>query len=764
MGSGAGGGQKTLFASASGATRSARIFSALFAVAYIATWPAVAADDPAARAGTLLARGKLTDAEQTARSCAGGADEHTAARCRLVLGRVLFSRNAPAEAAAALRPARGKLGALEAVGAQLLGESLLLAGAPQEAQEALREAVALGRDGAAGLRAAALLADALHESGDHALAIAQAAEAASMPGQPAQVKVGLSLTRVRSLAALARAAAPPAGQAEAAEALRAARTFWLEHPDHPAASGMPALEEDLAKLAGAPLPPPTGRELGLRSSRLLATGLPAAAVAQARGALRLLDGAAAAEVELLLARALAADGRRSEATPQLEHAWKMGAPAVAAPAGLLLARDRARRGDTADAIVLLDDLARRQPAAPEAEEAAYLAARLLLEQDGRANRAAALQRLHRLAARKTGARTSDARWTLAWLSFKAHRRDAAALFAAFAAGASDDVARAQGLYWQARVSAPAEAARLEARVASLDPLGWYGVLSAAKTAQAAPPPFPPARPAAASAPVPAQLGVATELIGLGLFAEGCAEVDRYVQQRHGRAADLLPAFALYERAGRYDRSMVLAENLRAGRPPPLEFREPGRAAKGPPDPTGRALLEAAYPAAYPEQVAASARRAGLDPYFILAVARRESLFRPDARSSAGAVGLLQLTPATARRVAAVLGRPAGRDDELFEPGNEIDLGAWYLSELVGRFGDPAIAAAAYNAGPRAAQPWASRAAGMPLDEWVEEIPFRETRLYVKAVAGAWSAYRILAGGTPPVLAETVPAVKSGAEF
>src|SRR5258708_15509688 len=182
--------------------------------------------------------------------------------------------------------------------------------------------------------------------------------------------------------------------------------------------------------------------------------------------------------------------------------------------------------------------------------------------------------------------------------------------------------------------------------------------------------------------------------------------------------------------------MGLGETLRAGRPPPLEFREPGRAAKGPPDPTGRALLEAAYPAAYPEQVAASARRAGLDPYFILAVARRESLFRPDARSSAGAVGLLQLTPATARRVAAVLGRPAGRDDELFEPGNQIDLGAWYLSELVRRLREPAIAAAAYNAGPRAAEPCASRAAGRRLDARGGENPLPADPALLEAGGGA----------------------------
>jgi soluble lytic murein transglycosylase len=318
------------------------------------------------------------------------------------------------------------------------------------------------------------------------------------------------------------------------------------------------------------------------------------------------------------------------------------------------------------------------------------------------------------------------------------------------------------LYWQARASTPAAAAPLLSRVRSLDPLGWYGLLAAPHPSKVIPP-FPPARPAADSPPAP-RLAIADELLGLGFRAEAAAELDQFVRQRHGRLSELLPALAAYERAGRYDRSVVLAQNLLVAHPPPPGFREPGGAAQGTPDAGLRALLDAAYPAAYPDEIARSAERAGLDPYFVLAVVRRESVFKQDARSAAGAVGLLQFTPATARRAAAVLGRPAPRDDELFEPGTAIDLGSWYLSELVGRFGDAAVAAAAYNAGPTAAAPWAVRGAGERLDEWVEDIPFRETRQYVKAVLGAWSAYRILAGGAPPAIAATVPEVKRGAEF
>jgi soluble lytic murein transglycosylase len=246
--------------------------------------------------------------------------------------------------------------------------------------------------------------------------------------------------------------------------------------------------------------------------------------------------------------------------------------------------------------------------------------------------------------------------------------------------------------------------------------------------------------------LPPRLALGMDLVSLGLLAEAAAEADCFVQRHAGDAGAL--ALAVYERAGRYDRSVTIAEALLGN-----------RGARAP-----REMLYGAYPAAFPAEVARSARLVRLDPYLLLAVMRRESLFKPDTRSAAGAVGLLQLLPATARRAAMVLGRPPLRDDQLVVPATAIDLGAWYLAELVGRFGDPAVALSAYNAGPRVAGPWAARGAGRQLDEWVEDIPYRETRKYVKIVVGAWSAYRILAGGSAPQISATVPALKVGADF
>ncbi|HZR10541.1 MAG TPA: lytic transglycosylase domain-containing protein [Myxococcales bacterium] len=681
---------------------------------------ASAAPDAAVQAGALLAAGKPAEAEAMAAPCADS-------RCRLVLARALVAQAKYAAAAAALHDV-ASLGALEPYARLVEGEALLRAAAPAEAIRPLRAAAAA--DGPVSLRASALLADALLAAGELPAAWQAAVRAAAMPGQPPDVETSLAWDAAQALRA------QPDRAADAAEALR---TFWLRHPEHPAAETARAMQREL----GIPLPEPTGRELLLRASRLLTAGQPAAAVAQAEVAAGMLAGEDRAEALLLHARALGADGRRTDAAPSLEEAWKHGTARVAAPAGMLLARDRARRGFDVDALRIAAAVAKKFPAALEAEESALFSARLLTDAGKRRQ---ARAKLIPLARKRAGPNSSLARWTLAWLSWQDHARDAAERFAEFAATASSDEERAQGLYWQARAGTPEAAPGLYRRVTELDSIGWYGLLARERLGEASaePAPFPGAR-TAPEAPPP-DLAVAAELASLGFLPEASAEADWFVQRHPGDAGAL--ALPIYQRAGRPDRSVLLAIALVGD-----------RGARAP-----RPLLEAAYPEAFPAQIARASERTRLDPYLLLAVMRRESLFRPEVRSAAGAVGLLQLLPATARRAAVVLGRPALRDEQLVDPDTAIDLGGWYFSELVGRFGDPAVALAAYNAGPRAAMPWAVRGKGADLDEWVEDVPYRETRRYIKVVVGAWSAYRILAGGSAPRLSSTVPEPKAGANF
>src|SRR3989440_740490 len=320
------------------------------------------------QAGAALAAGRLDEAVEQAGSCLPDPG------CALVRGRALFALGRLAEAAQDLQAAR--TGALAAHAAKLQGEALLLAGRPAGALEPLRSAEEADPDGPAGMRAAALLADALLGSGDYAKASQQAHKAAQLPAQPADVRAGLDLIRAEAFSGRV-----DAGEQEVApDAARLWREFWLEHPEHPAAEGARAEEARLSALAGRPLPAPAGRELLQRAQRLLSAGKPGAAVAQAEAAVKTLRGADAAEAQLVLARSLAADGRRGEAGPALAAAWKAGAPRVAAPTGMLLARDRARRGNDPEAVRILDELVRRYPQSGEAEEAAHAAPRLQLAQ------------------------------------------------------------------------------------------------------------------------------------------------------------------------------------------------------------------------------------------------------------------------------------------------------------------------------------------------------------------------------------------------
>ncbi len=141
-----------------------------------------------------------------------------------------------------------------------------------------------------------------------------------------------------------------------------------------------------------------------------------------------------------------------------------------------------------------------------------------------------------------------------------------------------------------------------------------------------------------------------------------------------------------------------------------------------------------YPRPYDAEVSAAARLTKLPAELIYAVIRQESLYRPDAGSSAGALGLMQLLPSTARRAARRWGLKAPDRAELLQPGVNIPIGAGELRSLLDRFdGQTLLATAAYNAGPGAVRRWLPDST-IENDVWVENIPFNETRAYVQRVA------------------------------
>lgn len=140
-------------------------------------------------------------------------------------------------------------------------------------------------------------------------------------------------------------------------------------------------------------------------------------------------------------------------------------------------------------------------------------------------------------------------------------------------------------------------------------------------------------------------------------------------------------------------------------------------------------LDIRYPLPYLDAVNHAAETTGLDPAYILAIIRTESLFALDARSPAGALGLMQLMPGTARQVAHGLAAPGAGD--LLDPGTAIRLGSHYLRKLHDRFdGHPALVSAAYNAGPTRVRRWLPERS-VPADLWIANIPYTETRQYVQ---------------------------------
>ncbi len=155
-----------------------------------------------------------------------------------------------------------------------------------------------------------------------------------------------------------------------------------------------------------------------------------------------------------------------------------------------------------------------------------------------------------------------------------------------------------------------------------------------------------------------------------------------------------------------------------------------------------------YPQPFDRQVRAAADLSKLPPELIYSVMRQESLYRADAVSSAGARGLLQMLPDTARRTARAWKRPKPTVEALFDPNVSVVLGAAQLRTLLDRFGGQTVAAlAAYNAGPNAAARWIPPQA-VEADVWIENIPYNETRTYVQRILWHNLVFNWLKTGEP----------------
>jgi len=221
------------------------------------------------------------------------------------------------------------------------------------------------------------------------------------------------------------------------------------------------------------------------------------------------------------------------------------------------------------------------------------------------------------------------------------------------------------------------------------------------------------------------------LVEAGLTEAAGDEVVR-LESRARTLADRLLLASLAEEAGRPDRARVLA-----ARGNEVEL------ARGP-APGLEQLWWHAWPRPWQPEVEGASNGEGVDPELVWAVMREESGFRSAVVSPAGAHGLLQLMPATAERLAPELGSPGPLPRSLHDPVINIRFGTHLLGTLGARFGARRSAAiGGYNAGAAVVERWLAERPQLPDDEWVESIPYDETRGYVRRVLRSFQAYRVL---------------------
>lgn len=222
----------------------------------------------------------------------------------------------------------------------------------------------------------------------------------------------------------------------------------------------------------------------------------------------------------------------------------------------------------------------------------------------------------------------------------------------------------------------------------------------------------------------ARLGLIEDALGELAAAEEKGKTSLEIQKEIAR---------LYRELGEFARSTLLIR--KSFRLRPLGNNLPD---------TEKSLFLLAYPLGNLFWINYYAQIRNLDPALVCALVLEESRFQQQALSVAGAKGLMQILPKTGQQIARQLGLPSFQEKLLFEPEFNLQLGTWYLAHLLQEFsGKLPLALAAYNAGPHAVKEWISRFPNLREDEFIENIPYTETRNYVIRVLNSFQAYRFL---------------------
>ena len=555
------------------------------------------------------------------------------------------------------------------------------------------------------------------------------------------------------------------------EAARVFAALWLQAP----ATFGDAAERQLKTLADAGVmpPAPSAVERAARAERLLASGL----IERARG-----------ESEALVAEKPAADARERALRVLMNSSRRLGRDDAAlaaatdglagAPperrAGWLLELGRLRqRRDREAALATLDRLVREHPKSNDAPDALLLKADIL---ETAARLAEAEKTYVKLATdypdEDEGA---SALWRLGWIAwFRGNHVEATARWTRLQAVRGGQSLRDAATYWLGRVwerrGDRDQAARQFAQLVKDSPRTYYGLLAAqrapgagrgaaagagepsgsgARRGAAAGEPSGSGKSAPAAGPAPfafpadpleglqgdARFDRAAALREVGLREFADEELEELTRRSVGEPRRLYALSAAYVADERYHMALRILRrsfqgSARSGGTSPREF------------------WEMFYPLGWRDALTAAAGRASVDPFLVAAVVREESSFYPQARSRVGARGLMQLMPDTGRAVAQARQIPFPDVEVLDQPVTNLQIGTIFFGGLLREFGDARLAAAAYNAGPTRVREWWGNRKTDDLDVWVEQIPYNETRAFVKRVMLSWQEYQRVYGGKP----------------
>jgi soluble lytic murein transglycosylase len=348
-----------------------------------------------------------------------------------------------------------------------------------------------------------------------------------------------------------------------------------------------------------------------------------------------------------------------------------------------------------------------------------------------------------------GSRAERAAWKYGWWQYKTGQyTDTVRVFEGAAALFSRSDYRPSFLYWAARAHGKlGNGAQAEERLQLVRAdygSSYYGRLAASRLARRSAALATDIVSVAHQTTTATPIAIPTEplirvLLAAGLYDDALNEL-RFAQRAWGSSTALDATIAwVYHRKGELRRAITL---MRRAYPQHLT-------ASGQDFPNE--ILQVIYPLTYWDLIRKHSQARGLDPYIVAALIGQESTFDAGVRSAANAWGLMQVVPATGRRLAQTLGIRRFTTTMLTDAETNIRLGTLYFSRLIQQFGGVYYALASYNAGENRVVRWKAERPGVDQDEFIDDIPFPETQNYVKRILGTAEDYRRLygtSGGQP----------------